>query len=106
MFYIPKIDDCLEIFTDEEVKNFLAINFSDHFRSISEEQNVRKVAKSLYNFLTRSDNCIHHYNATILNHFDAELQLINTKPVIKNKLKELLSKLKKFDVQTIFSLRL
>ena len=33
--------------------------------------------------------------------FDSELQLINTKPIIKNKLKELLSELKKFKVQTI-----
>ena len=40
-------------------------------------------------------------NVKILNFFDPELQLINTKPVIKDKLKELLSKLKKFKVQTI-----
>ena len=43
-----------------------------------------------------SSNCIHHYNVGILNLFDPELQLINTKPMIKNKLKELLSELKKF----------
>ena len=37
--------------------------------------------------------------------FDPELQLINTKPVIKNKLKEFLSELlKKFKVQTILVL--
>ena len=35
-----------------------------------------------------------------MNLFDPELQLINTKPVIKNKLKELLSELKKFKIQT------
>ena len=45
-----------------------------------------------------SDNCIHHYNDDILNLFDPELQLINAKPVIKNKLKELLRELKKFKV--------
>ena len=50
------------------------------------------------------DNCIHHYNLKILNLFDSELQLINTKPVIKNKLKELLSGLKRFKVQTILVL--
>ena len=33
MFYIPKIDDYLEILTDVEVKDFVAINFSE---SISE----------------------------------------------------------------------
>ena len=35
------------------------------------------------------DNCVQQYNVEILNLFDPELQLINTKPVIKNKLKEL-----------------
>ena len=71
MMYIPKIDDYLEILTDEEVKDFVAINFS---KSIKEEQNLRKVAKSLYLFLTTpdevqsnsSDNCIRHYNIKIL----------------------------------------
>ena len=38
-----------------------------------------------------SDNCIHHYNVEILTLFDSELQLINTKPLIKNKSKELLN---------------
>ena len=36
--------------------------------------------------------------------FQIDLQLINTKPVIKNKLKEFLSELKKFKVQTILVL--
>ena len=45
------------------------------------------------------DNCILYYNVEILNLFDPELQLINTKPVIKNKVKELLRELKKFKVQ-------
>ena len=35
-----------------------------------------------------SDDCIHHYKVEILNLFDPELQLVNTKPIIKNKLKE------------------
>ena len=43
-----------------------------------------------------SDNCIHRYNVEILNLFDPELQLVNTKPMIKNRLKEFLSELKKF----------
>ena len=47
-----------------------------------------------------SDNCIRYYKVEILNLFDPELQLINTKQVIKNKLKESLSELKKFKVQT------
>ena len=44
------------------------------------------------------------YNAEILNLFDPGLQLINTKPTIKHKLKELLSELKKFKVQTVLVL--
>ena len=116
MLYIPKIDDYLEILTDEEVNDFVAINFREYFKSIREEQNLRKVAKSLYIFLTTPDeaekyvqsnsydNCMHHYNVEILNLFDPELQLINTKPLIKDKLKELLNELKKFKVQTILVL--
>ena len=72
--YIPKIDDYLKIFTNEEMKYFAAISFSEHFQSIGEEQNLRKVAKLLYIVLTipnkvekhvqsiSSDNCLHHYN--------------------------------------------
>ena len=68
----------------------ILVNFSE---SISEEQSLRKVAKLLYFFLTipdevksnSSDNFMHHYNVEILNLFDPELQLINTKPEIKNK---------------------
>ena len=55
MLYIPKIDDYLKILTDEEVKNFVAITFSEYFKSIREEENLRKVAKSLYIFLTTPD---------------------------------------------------
>ena len=101
MLYVPKVDDYLEILTDEE-------------ELIKEGQNLRKVVKSLHIFLTTpdevqsnsSDNFIHHYNVKILNPFDLELQLINnnTKPVIKNKLKGLLNELKTFKVQTILVL--
>ena len=97
MLHIPKIDNYLEILTDEKVEDFVARNFSEYFKSIREEQNLRKVAKLLYIFLTTpddvekyvqsnfSDNCMHYYNVEILNLFDPELQLINTKPLIKNK---------------------
>ena len=39
-----------------------------------------------------------------MNYFDPELQVINTPPAIKNKLKDLLTELKKFRVQTILFL--
>ena len=44
MLYIPKIDDYLKILIDEEAKDFLAINYSEYFKSIKEEQNIRKFA--------------------------------------------------------------
>ena len=116
MLYIPKIEDYLKILTDEEVKDVVAINCSEYFKSVREEQNLRKAAKSFYIFVTvpdkvekhvqsnSSDNCIHCYNVQIFNIFDPELQMINTKPMIKNKLKELLSEMRKFKVQTILAL--
>ena len=114
MLYLPKIGYYLKILTDEEVKDFFAINFSEYFKyvreklysKLSEEQNHRKVADLFYIFLTTpdevekyveimqlnsSDKYVHCYDIEILNVFDPELQLINTKPMIKNKLKELLS---------------
>ena len=46
-----------------------------------------------------SDKHVHCYNVEILNIVDPELQLINTKPTLKElKLKELLNELKKFKV--------
>ena len=120
MLYIPKIDDYLKILTDDDVTNFVVINFGEFFKStkeklcskLNEEQNLRKIFESLYIFLTSdevekyvemlqsnsSDNCVHRYNIKTLNLFDPELLLLNTKPMIKQKLKELLSEksLKKF----------
>ena len=81
------------ILIDEELKDFVAINFSEYFKSTKEKlssklnkkENVRKVAKFVYislktpneveNYLQSdfADNCIHPYNAKILNLFDPEL---------------------------------
>ena len=55
MLHIPKIDVYFKILTDEEVKNFIAINVFEYFKSTREEQNLRKVAKLLYVFLTTPD---------------------------------------------------
>ena len=52
MLYIPKIYNYLKILTDEKVKDFEAIHFSEYFKSIREEQNLRKVAKLSYVFPT------------------------------------------------------
>ena len=92
MVNISKIDGYLKILTDKQVKDFVAINFSEYFKSVreklyfilSEEKNLRKAARSLYIFLTTpdevekyvqsdsSDNCIHQYNVEILNIFYSE----------------------------------
>ena len=55
MLYIAQIHDYLKILTDEEVKDFVAINFSEYFKSKREEQSPRKVAKLLFIFLTTRD---------------------------------------------------
>ena len=55
MLYIPTTDDYLKILTDEEVKDFIAIRFSEYFKSVREEQNLRKAFQSLYIFLTIPD---------------------------------------------------
>ena len=101
MLHIPNIVDYLEILTDEEVKDFVVINFSGYFKSIKKKQNLRKVFKLLYIFLTPPDkieiyaqsnyfdNCVHYYNVEVLNLFDPELQLINIKMVIKKKSKKI-----------------
>ena len=125
MHYISKISDYLKISSDDEVKHFVVINFSEYFNStreklyskLSEKQNFIKVVELLYIFLTTpdevekyvdmiqssySDNCISHFDIKILNLFDPELQLNNTKPMIRNKLKELLSELKKFKAETVY----
>ena len=98
---IPKIDDNLKILTNDEMRDFVAINFSEYFKSTREKpQNhilvfptapdeVEKFAKIMES--NSSDNCEYRYNIGILDVFDHELQLINSKPMIQNKLKEFLS---------------
>ena len=65
MLYIPKIDDYSKIFFDEEVKDFVVINFSEYFKSIREEQYLTKVAKSLYIFLIISDELEKHVQSNL-----------------------------------------
>ena len=51
-----------------------------------------------------TDNSVYHYIIMILNLFHPELQLVNTKPMTKNKLKELLSEFKKVKVKALLVL--
>ena len=108
----------------DKVKELVVISFGNYCKStreklyskLSGEQSLQKVAKAVYIFLTVpdevekyvemmqssfSDNCLCHDNIKILNPLDPELQLINTKPMIKEKLKELWSDLKRFKIQSI-----
>ena len=81
MLYIPEIDNYLKLLTDEEVEDFVAINFSEYFKSkrkkiyskLSEEQNLRKVVISLYIFLTTLDEVEKYVQS---NSFDNCIQLI------------------------------
>ena len=73
MLYIPKIEDYLKILTDEEVKYFEAINFGEYFKSIKEEENLRKVFKLLYIFLTTSVVI----NGAIWDNLDQNFQIFN-----------------------------
>ena len=43
-----------------------------------------------------SDDCVRHYNIKILNLFDPEFQLINSKSKTKNKLNNFFGELKEF----------
>ena len=65
MLYIPKIDDYLKILTYEEVKDFVAINFSEYIKSMREKQNLRKDVKLLYIFLTTPDKVEKHVQCAI-----------------------------------------
>ena len=128
MLYFPKIGDYSKILTDDKLKDSVVINFFEYFKpmkeklcsKLSKKQNIRKTVESLFIFLTTlneikkyvevmelssSDNCVCHFTINILNIFYLELQLINSKPIIKNKLKELLSELKQFKVLPIYSIR-
>ena len=54
-----------------------------NFVAITDE--AKKYAEMMRS--SSSDNCMWHYNDKILNLFDPELQMINTKPIMKDKLK-------------------
>ena len=58
MLYIPKINNYLKILTDDEVKDFIAINFTEHFKStgeklyskLNEEQILEKLLNCILSF--------------------------------------------------------
>ena len=93
------------------MKDFVDTSFSEYFNvqenklysKPNKEQNLRKVATATPDEVEKydkmmqpssSNNCVHCYDIEILNLFNPELLVINTKPMIKNNLKELLSEFK------------
>ena len=71
--------------TSYEVKKYAEL--------IEKMEEIKTVMQS-----SSSDDCVSHYNIEILNLFDPELQLSNTKSIIKNKLKVLFGELEKYEV--------
>ena len=77
MLYIPKIDDYLKFVTDDGVKDFVSINFSEYFKytsekfyyKLSEEQNLRKAAKLLFIFLATPDKVEKKYSHDVIKFF-------------------------------------
>ena len=50
MLHIPKFDFYLKILTDDEVKDSVAINFSEYFQSTREEQNLENLLNHFISF--------------------------------------------------------
>ena len=50
------------------------------------------------------DNCVRQYDIEISNLFDLELQLVNLKPKVKNKLKDLIGELKNLKFKIVLIL--
>ena len=50
------------------------------------------------------DNCVRQHDIEISNLFDLELQLVNLKPKVKNKLKDLIGELKNLKFKTVLIL--
>ena len=64
MLYIPKICVYLKVLNSDEVKDLVALNFGEYFKSereklyskLREEQNIRNVTDLLYIFPTTLDD--------------------------------------------------
>ena len=64
MLYIPKICVYLKVLNSDEVKDLVALNFGEYFKSereklyskLREEQNIRNVTELLYVFPTTLDD--------------------------------------------------
>ena len=50
MFFIPKIGDYVKILTEEKVKDFVAIHFSEYFKSTEKNKILEKLLNDLSSF--------------------------------------------------------
>ena len=50
MLYVPKTCFYLKLLTNDEVSYFVAINFSEYFKSIREEQILEKLPNGFVSF--------------------------------------------------------
>ena len=48
MLYIPKIGDCLKILADNEVKDFVVINYYEYFKSSGKNYIVNLVRNKIF----------------------------------------------------------
>ena len=78
--------------------------FAPQFTLINAQKLWKSTCPGFDTVALLSDNFIWDYNIKTLILFNPELQLINTKSIIKSKLKELLSDSKKFKLQSILFL--
>ena len=61
MLYIPKIDDCLKMLTDNKLKDIVVINLGECFKSTRKiAELLRKVAELIFIFLATPDE-VHEY---------------------------------------------
>ena len=61
MLYIPKIDDCLKMLTDNKLKDIVVINFGECFKSTRKiAELLRKVAELIFILLATPDE-VHKY---------------------------------------------
>ena len=70
--------------TSDEMKKY--VELIEKTKANISSKNYAKIMIKLSSF----DDCVHHYNVKILNHFGPESQLINIKLIKKKKSKDLL----------------
>ena len=74
MWYIPKIADYLKILTDEEVKDFVLINFGKFFKCTREKLHFEPSEKKNKNFTEVAD--LFYISLTMSEEVERNIELI------------------------------